>query len=104
MAPVEDDTTYADETVDDTYASTYNGNSTVTSGKKENPILKRLFATCEQDALGSVHRAWAVTVLFMVLFFIVAIIEGELVVRFLVCGAVLGCVGMVLCRTRDVCH
>mmetsp|Transcript_11764 Transcript_11764/g.18052 ORF Transcript_11764/g.18052 Transcript_11764/m.18052 type:complete len:185 (-) Transcript_11764:423-977(-) len=77
MAPVEDDTTYADETVDDTYASTYNGNSTVTSGKKENPILKRLFATCEQDALGSVHRAWAVTVLFMVLFFIVAIIEAN---------------------------
>ena len=77
MAPVEDDTTYADETVDDTYASTNYGNSTVTSGKKENPILKKCFVSCESDALGSVHRAWAVTVLFMVLFFIVAIIEGE---------------------------
>lgn len=87
MAPAEDDTTYADDTVDDTYASTYAGNSTVTSARnKDNPILKRLFATCEQDALGSVHRAWAVTVLFMVLFFIVAIIEGELVsLIFLVC-------------------
>mmetsp|Transcript_27245 Transcript_27245/g.41141 ORF Transcript_27245/g.41141 Transcript_27245/m.41141 type:complete len:184 (-) Transcript_27245:384-935(-) len=77
MAPVEDDTTYADETVDDTYASTNYGNSTVTSGKKENPILKKCFVSCESDALGSVHRAWAVTVLFMVLFFIVAIIEAN---------------------------
>ena len=84
--PVEDDTTYADETyADDTYASTQYGNSTVNGGKKkENPILKKLFASCESDALGSVHRAWAVTVLFMVLFFIVAIIEGEKFVCFLV--------------------
>lgn len=104
MAPVEDDTTYADETVDDTYASTYNG--TVTSGKKENPILKRLFATCEQDALGSVHRAWAVTVLFMVLFFIVAIIEGEFYWLILWCGVVMGCVEWccVDVWTQDVCH
>ena len=81
MAPAAvDDETYADETVDDTYASTNYGNSTVggtVSGKKQNPILKKIFSSCENDALGSVHRAWAVTVLFMVLFFIVAIIEGE---------------------------
>ena len=81
MAPVVDDETYADETVDDTYASTNYGNSTVgggpASGKAQNPILKKIFSSCENDALGSVHRAWAVTVLFMVLFFIVAIIEGE---------------------------
>jgi hypothetical protein len=78
MAPaVADDTTYADETVDDTYASTQYATSTINGGKKVNPILKRLFMSCESDALGSVHRAWAVTVLFMVLFFIVAIIEGE---------------------------
>ena len=86
MAPVEDDTTYADETVDDTYASTNYGNSTVTSGNKENPILKKCFVSCESDALGSVHRAWAVTVLFMVMFFIVAIIEGEFFLLVCVCS------------------
>lgn len=82
MAPAVDDETYADETyADDTYASTNYGNSTVggpgPSGKKQNAILKKIFSSCENDALGSVHRAWAVTVLFMVVFFIVAIIEGE---------------------------
>ncbi len=80
---VEDDTTYGgDGTVDDTYASTQYTSSTPSAGatgigKKQNPILTKLFMTCENDAMGSVHRAWAVTVLFMVVFFIVAIIEGE---------------------------
>lgn len=79
---VEDDTTYnGDNTVDDTYASTQYTSSTTHhpnfGNKKQNVILSKLFMTCENDALGSVHRAWAVTVLFMVVFFIVAIIEGE---------------------------
>lgn len=76
---VEDDTTYNDGgTVDDTYASTqYTSSTPAGKGKKQNPILTKLFMTCENDAMGSVHRAWAVTVLFMVVFFIVAIIEGE---------------------------
>jgi hypothetical protein len=87
MAPaVEDDTTYADETLDDTYGNTSTING---GGKKANPILKRLFQTCESDALGSVHRAWAVTVLFMIIFFIVAIIEGERVFFFAGCLATL---------------
>jgi hypothetical protein len=41
------------------------------------PILKQLFVGCEDDAPGSVHRAWAITVLFMVIFFAVSISEGE---------------------------
>lgn len=41
------------------------------------PILNRLFVGFEDDAPGSVHRAWAVTVLFMVIFFTVSIAEGE---------------------------
>ena len=45
--------------------------------RKSNPILTKLFAPCEDDALGSVHRAWAVTVLFMVIFFVVSVFEGE---------------------------
>lgn len=65
---------------DDNY--TYDDTATSTldlSRKKGNPILRQLFASCEDDALGSVHRAWAVTVLFMVVFFIVSIVEGEIV-------------------------
>ena len=45
--------------------------------KGKNPVLRKLFMSCEDDALGSVHRAWAVTVLFMLVFFVVSIIEGE---------------------------
>ena len=99
---VEDDTTYNDGgTVDDTYASTQYTSSThpgapngAMLGKKQNPILTKLFMTCENDALGSVHRAWAVTVLFMVVFFIVAIIEGELVyiiIYVFMCVSLKGC-------------
>mmetsp|Transcript_43762 Transcript_43762/g.93054 ORF Transcript_43762/g.93054 Transcript_43762/m.93054 type:complete len:185 (+) Transcript_43762:194-748(+) len=58
---------------------TYTYDDTITEmsrSKKANPILKRLFASCEDDALGSVHRAWAVTVIFMVMFFVVSIIEA----------------------------
>lgn len=74
-----DDTTSAggdDKYMGDTYDDTI---TTDLRPKKYNPILKKMFATCEDDALGSVHRAWAVTVLFMIVFFIVAIIEGEFI-------------------------
>ena len=67
------DDTYMGDTYDDTITTD------LRPKKKDNPILKKLFATCEDDALGSVHRAWAVTVLFMIVFFIVAIIEGEFI-------------------------
>ena len=62
---------------DDTYTYDDTINDSVARQKKGNPILRKLFASCEDDALGSVHRAWAVTVLFMVIFFVVSIIEGE---------------------------
>jgi hypothetical protein len=42
------------------------------------PVLRTLFGSCEEDALGSVHRAWGVTVLLMTLFFVVSIVEGEI--------------------------
>lgn len=41
-------------------------------------ILTTLFSSCEEDPLGSVHRAWGVTVLLMTLFFAVSIVEGEI--------------------------
>ena len=49
--------------------------STVTSAS--GGILTFLFRSCNPDPKGSIHRAWSVTMLLTLLFFIVAIIEGE---------------------------
>ncbi|KAL9183136.1 hypothetical protein ACHAXT_004923 [Thalassiosira profunda] len=64
------DDTYTRDTYDDTLTE-------ASRPKKGNPMLRKLFASCEDDAMGSVHRAWAVTVLFMFIFFIVACIEAS---------------------------
>lgn len=40
-------------------------------------LLTTAFKGFERDAMGAVHRAWAACVVFMVLFFVFAIIEGE---------------------------
>ena len=45
--------------------------------RRGKPVLQRLFASCDGDAVGTVHRAWAVTVLVMVVFFAVSVMEGE---------------------------
>ena len=42
-------------------------------------ITSKLFASCAQDAKGSVHRAWGITLLFITLFFIMSILEGTFV-------------------------
>ncbi len=55
------------------------GSGVANSHNSSIPILKQLFLGFEDDAPGSVHRAWAVTVLFMVIFFAVSISEGEYV-------------------------
>eukprot|EP00581_Thalassiosira_minuscula_P005543 CAMPEP_0183748600 /NCGR_PEP_ID=MMETSP0737-20130205/67859_1 /TAXON_ID=385413 /ORGANISM="Thalassiosira miniscula, Strain CCMP1093" /LENGTH=59 /DNA_ID=CAMNT_0025984337 /DNA_START=86 /DNA_END=262 /DNA_ORIENTATION=+ len=59
MAPAdypEDSDSY---TYDDTIGSgADNPGAGRRSTKKGNPFLKKLFASCEEDALGSVHRAW----------------------------------------------
>ncbi|CAB9504276.1 expressed unknown protein [Seminavis robusta] len=38
-------------------------------------ILGRMFGSCASDPKGSVHRAWGISLLFVVLYFVVAIIE-----------------------------
>ncbi len=68
--------------LDDAAAYGYGGSTKNRSGGGSGnnngiPILTRLFVGCEEDAPGSVHRAWAVTVVFMVIFFTVSILEGE---------------------------
>ena len=41
-------------------------------------ILGRMYSSCEGNPLGAVHRAWGVSLIFIVIFFVVAIAEGEL--------------------------
>jgi hypothetical protein len=36
-----------------------------------------LFNSCIADPKGSVHRAWSLTLLLSVIFFIIAIVEGK---------------------------
>jgi hypothetical protein len=40
-------------------------------------ILSKLFSSCSSDPRGSVHRVWGISLLFVVLYFIVAIFESE---------------------------
>lgn len=45
--------------------------------------LTFLFRSCSPDPKGSVHRAWSVTMLLTLVFFILAIIEGKNLFLFL---------------------
>ena len=40
-------------------------------------ILGKMFSSCAADPKGSVHRAWGISLLFVVMYFVVAIIESE---------------------------
>jgi len=68
----DDGTSAGGETCDDTVMA-----DTSPSQRTGSLALKRLFSSCEEDALGSVHKAWAVTVLFMIAFFAGAIVEAN---------------------------
>lgn len=41
----------------------------------KNGILKKMFASCAPDPRGSVHRAWGISLLFVVLYSILSVIE-----------------------------
>lgn len=41
-----------------------------------NGCMDRLFASCSDDPKGSVHRSWAISLLFMLVFFIISLIES----------------------------
>ena len=51
---------------DDSWASRANG------------ILDRVFGSCADDPKGSVHRAWGISLIFVLLYFILSIVESEL--------------------------
>jgi hypothetical protein len=40
-------------------------------------ILGKLFSSCAGDPRGSVHRAWGISLLFVVVYFVIAILESE---------------------------
>jgi hypothetical protein len=40
-------------------------------------VLDKLFRSCQSDPRGSVHRAWGISLLFVVLFFVLAVVESE---------------------------
>lgn len=40
-------------------------------------ILGKVFSSCASDPKGSVHRAWGISLLFVVLYFAMAIVESE---------------------------
>ena len=40
-------------------------------------LLNKLFASCAADPRGSVHRAWGVSLIFVILYFVVSLIESE---------------------------
>ena len=42
-----------------------------------NGVLSKLFASCADDPKGSVHRAWGLSLLFVVLFFVVSVVESK---------------------------
>jgi hypothetical protein len=42
-----------------------------------NRILERVFSSCADDPKGSVHRAWGVSLVFVLAYFILSIFESE---------------------------
>ena len=41
-------------------------------------LLSKVFSSCADDPKGSVHRAWGVSLIFLVVYFVVAIFESKL--------------------------
>lgn len=65
-----DDATYDDATYDEQTQVDY-------IRGKGHGILSKMFSSCAEDPQGSVHRAWGITLLFIVIFFIMAFVEGK---------------------------
>lgn len=42
-----------------------------------NGFLNKLFSSCAEDPKGSVHRAWGISLIFVVVFFVISVIESE---------------------------
>lgn len=64
----------ADHAIDDDMSETSPVPRSMSTFKK---VLSRMFGSCASDPKGSVHRAWGISLLFVVLYFVVAVIESE---------------------------
>jgi hypothetical protein len=53
-----------------------NGGGGATGLGGQNAVLQRLFYVFEHDPKSAVHRAWGITLLFMVAFFVISVIES----------------------------
>lgn len=42
-----------------------------------NGFLNRAFASCADDPRGSVHRAWGVSLIFVILYFVISVVESK---------------------------
>lgn len=40
-------------------------------------LLSKLFTSCADDPKGSVHRAWGVSLIFLVIYFVLAVFESK---------------------------
>eukprot|EP00525_Craspedostauros_australis_P001867 CAMPEP_0198118820 /NCGR_PEP_ID=MMETSP1442-20131203/23204_1 /TAXON_ID= /ORGANISM="Craspedostauros australis, Strain CCMP3328" /LENGTH=199 /DNA_ID=CAMNT_0043777143 /DNA_START=461 /DNA_END=1057 /DNA_ORIENTATION=+ len=53
----------------------YDPNASTDYDPKQDGILHRLFTSCASDPRGSVHRAWGITLVFLVIYFVIAVTE-----------------------------
>ena len=60
------------EVEDEATNSAYERGAKMTKG-----FLNKLFTSCSEDPKGSVHRAWGISLLFVVLYFILSVIESK---------------------------
>ena len=61
-------------------ATTTDNNSAFENGMSTaSGYLDRLFASCADDPKGSIHRAWGVSLIFVILYFVVSMFESECV-------------------------
>ena len=77
-----DDATYDDATYDEQTQVDY-------IRGKGHGILSKMFSSCAEDPQGSVHRAWGITLLFIVMFMIMAFVEGESMQARVECGGIM---------------
>lgn len=47
--------------------------------ERANGVLDKVFGSCADDPKGSVHRAWGVSLLFVLLYFAISIAESEFI-------------------------
>jgi hypothetical protein len=45
--------------------------------ERANGVLDKVFGSCADDPKGSVHRAWGVSLLFVLFYFAISIVESE---------------------------